>query len=89
MLGLPSHSLTTMFTFTIILFYTLPKVRQRWFSIQKQSSGSILSKKVFLKSFQNSQENNLWQSLFFNTVAGLCPLHFGEKKVCERKETVL
>ena len=46
-------------------------------------------KENVLKIFSKFTGKQLWQSLFFNTVAGLSPLHFGEKKVCERKETVL
>ena len=41
--------------------------------IQKQSSRSVLKKKVFVEISQNSQEKNLCQGLFFDKVAGLRP----------------
>ena len=46
--------------------------------------GGILLKKEFLKISQNSQEKNLCQSLFFNTVAGLRPATLFKKRLWHR-----
>ena len=41
-------------------------------------------KKVFLQILQNSQEKHLWQSLFFNKVAGLRPATLLKKRLWHR-----
>ena len=54
--------------------------------IYKSSYWRCLTKKVFLKILQNSQEKHLCQSLFFNKVAGLSPsaCNFIEKETWHR-----
>ena len=40
------------------------------FHLSEAATGGVLLEKAFLEISQNSEEKHLWQSLFFNKVAG-------------------